>query len=64
MMIMIHRLLLAFEFRLQPYALRFELSLINLLVAAVRRSAAAPDPHAALMRMPHGPIAYYHTHQY
>ena len=41
--------LLAFKSRLQPCVWTFT----NLFVAAVRRSAAAPDPHAALMRTPH-----------
>jgi len=53
MMMMIDRLLLVFEPRLQPCVWTFT----NLLVAAVRRSAAAPNPHAALMRTPCGPIA-------
>ena len=45
------------------FSLVFELSLASLLVAAVRRSAAGLDPHAAPMCMPHRPIAYYHAHQ-
>ena len=49
MMMMIDWLLLAFESQLQPCVWTFT----NLFFAAVCRSAAAPDPHAALMRTPH-----------
>ena len=45
------------------FSLAFELSLASLLVAAVRRSAAGLDPHAAPMRTPRRPTAYYHGHQ-
>ena len=58
MMMMIDRSLLAFKSRLQPCVWTFT----NLLVADVRRSAAAPDPHIALMCTPRGPIAYYYIH--
>jgi len=43
-------------------SLAFEL-LLTCLLQLFGRSAAAPDPHAALMHTPRAPIAYYHTHQ-